>query len=385
MLLETIIYFTIFFLIQAILNFYIFIRGWQALPPKSLFRILYTTVFSFFFISSIASWFLFGLTDSPPVRIIHWAEAFWYGMMVYFFLAIVVIDLFRLIGYLFKYKPSIIRSHYEVIKRFLLVSIVLMVVMTLAIGHINALKLQVTPLDLTINKKAGSLKTLNVVMVSDFHAGPIITVDRLESIIAKVNSLNPDIVLIPGDIVDSVIEPLRQNLGLVLSKIQSKYGVFAATGNHEFYGEDVDRTVKYLGDHGVTFLRDEAVKIGNSFYVIGREDKTGESYYDRKRRPLKDIISHVDKTFPLILMDHRPTNLGDALVNGIDLQVSGHSHHGQIFPLNLITEMFYEVSWGYLTKGTTHYYVSCGVGSWGPPARIGSISEIVNIRITFDW
>lgn len=384
MLLETIIFFMIFFLIQGILNLYIFIRGWQALPPRSLFRILYTTVFSFFFISSIISWFLFGLTNSPLVRIIHWAEAFWYGMMVYFFLTIVVIDIFRLIGYLFKWRPSFIRSHYAVIKRFLLVSIVLLAVVTLAIGHVNAIKLQVISLDITINKKAGSLKTLNVVMVSDFHVGPIITVDRLENIVAAVNSLNPDIVLIPGDIVDSVIEPLRLNLGPVLSKIQSKYGVFASTGNHEFYGEDVDRTVKYLGDHGVTFLRDKAVKIGNSFYVIGREDKTGESYYDRKRRPLKDIISHVDKTYPLILMDHRPSNLIDALVNEIDLQVSGHSHHGQIFPLNLVTEMVYEVSWGYLKKGSTHYYVSCGVGSWGPPARIGSISEIVNIRITFD-
>jgi predicted MPP superfamily phosphohydrolase len=384
MLLETIIFFTIFFLIQGILNFYIFIRGWQALPPKPLFRILYTTVFSFFFISSIVSWFLFGLTDSPLVRIIHWAEAFWYGMMVYFFLAIVIIDLIRFISFLLKYRLSSVK-HYEIIKQIIFVSIILLNVTAMYIGHKNASKLHITPITIEINKDAGNMKNLNIVTVSDFHLGSIITVERLKEIIRTVNSLKPDIVLIPGDIVDNNIEPLiRQNLGSVLSKIQSKYGVFASTGNHEFYGEDVDRTVKYLGDHGVTFLRDEAVKIGNSFYVIGREDKTGESYYDRKRKPLKDIISHVDKTYPLILMDHRPSNLNDALVNGIDLQVSGHSHHGQIFPLNLITEMVYEVSWGYLKKGSTHYYVSCGVGSWGPPARIGSISEIVNIRITFD-
>jgi predicted MPP superfamily phosphohydrolase len=383
MLLQTIIFFTIFFLVQGILNFYIFIRGWQALPPKPLFRILYTTVFSFFFISSIVSWFFFGLINSPLVRIIHWAEAFWYGMMVYFFLTIVIIDLIRFIGFLLRYRTSSVK-HYEIIKQIIFVSIILLNVTAMYIGHKNASKLRITPITIEINKDAGNVKNLNVVMVSDFHLGSIITVERLKEIIRTINSLKPDIVLIPGDIVDNNIQPLiRQNLGSVLSKIESRYGVYASTGNHEFYGEDADRTVEYLGNHGVTFLRDEAIKIGHSFYIIGREDKTGESYYDRKRKPLEDIISHVDKTYPLILMDHRPSNLGDALVNGIDLQLSGHSHHGQIFPLNLITEMVYEVSWGYLKKGNTHYYVSCGVGSWGPPVRIGSVSEIVHITLRF--
>lgn len=364
MLLETIIFFTIFFLIHGVINCYIFIRGWQALPPKSYFRILYTTVFSFFFISSIVSWFLFGLTNSPLVRIIHWAESFWYGMMVYFFLAIVIIDLIRFIGFLLGYRPSSVK-HYEIIKQIIFVSIILLNVAAMYIGHKNASKLHVTPITIEINKDAGDMKNLNIVMVSDFHLGSIITVERLKEIIRTVNSLKPDIVLIPGDIVDNNVEPLvRQDLGSVLSKIESRYGVYAVTGNHEFYGEDVDKTVKYLGDNGVTFLRDEATRIGNSFYVIGREDKTGESYYDKKRKPLKDIISQVDKTYPLILMDHRPSNLNDGLSADIDLQVSGHSHHGQIFPLNLITGMVYEVSWGYLRKGATHYYVSCGVGSW---------------------
>jgi predicted MPP superfamily phosphohydrolase len=382
MLLQTIIFFTIFFLIHGFINCYIFIRGWQALPSKLYFRILYTTVFSFFFISSIVSWFLFGLT-SPLVRIVHWAEAFWYGMMVYFFLTIVVIDLIRFIGFLLGYRPSRVK-HYESIKQIILISIILLNVTALYIGHKNASKLRITPITIEINKDAGNMKDLNIVLVSDFHLGSIITVERLREIIITVNSLKPDIVLIPGDIVDNNIQPLvRQNLGSVLSRIESRYGVFAATGNHEFYGEDVDRTVGYLGDHGVTFLRDEAIKIGHSFFVIGRDDKTGEIYYDRKRKPLKDIISHVDKTCPLILMDHRPSNLGDAFDNGIDLQLSGHSHHGQILPLNLITEMVYEVSWGYLKKGNTHYYVSCGVGSWGPPVRIGSVSEIVHIILRF--
>ena len=383
MLLQTIIFFTIFFLIHGVINCYIFIRGWQALPPKPPFRILYTTVFSFFFISSIVSWFLFGLIDSPLVRIVHWAEAFWYGMMVYFFLAIVIIDLIRFICFLLKYRLSGIK-HYGIIKQIILVSVILLNAAAMYIGHKNASELRITPITIEINKDAGDMKNLNIVMVSDFHIGAIITVERLEEIIRTINSLKPDIVLIPGDIVDNNIQPLiRQNLGSVLSRIESRYGVCATTGNHEFYGEDVDRTVKYLEDHGVTFLRDEATKIGNSFYVIGREDKTGESFYDRKRRPLKDIISQLDKTYPLILMDHRPYNLNDALVNGIDLQLSGHSHHGQLFPLNLITEMVYEVSWGYLRKGNTHYYVSCGVGSWGPPVRIGSVSEIVHITLRF--
>ena len=103
----------------------------------------------------------------------------------------------------------------------------------------------------------------------------------------------------------------------------------------------------------------------------------------KQRKSLDEIVKTISTNHPKILLDHTPFKLEQAEQNKIDLQLSGHTHHGQMWPANLITKMIYEVSWGYKKKGNTHYYVSCGAGTWGPPVRTGSSSEIVNIKIKF--
>jgi predicted MPP superfamily phosphohydrolase len=95
-------------------------------------------------------------------------------------------------------------------------------------------------------------------------------------------------------------------------------------------------------------------------------------------------MAEVDKSYPVILMDHQPFRLAEAEANGVDLQLSGHTHHGQLWPFNLITKKVYELSWGYKKKGSTHYYVSCGVGTWGPPIRTANRPEIINIKLQFE-
>ena len=102
-----------------------------------------------------------------------------------------------------------------------------------------------------------------------------------------------------------------------------------------------------------------------------------------KRTSLTDLVKDLDKNLPHILMDHQPFHLEQAEINGIDLQISGHTHHGQLFPFHWITKLVYEQSWGYSKKENTHYYVSCGVGTWGPPARTNSVPEIVQIKLKF--
>ena len=92
----------------------------------------------------------------------------------------------------------------------------------------------------------------------------------------------------------------------------------------------------------------------------------------------------VDHSMPVILMDHQPFGLHEAVENGVDLQLSGHTHHGQLWPFSFITKRVYELSWGYLKIGDTHFYVSCGVGTWGPPVRTGNSPEIMNIILSFD-
>jgi uncharacterized protein len=131
-------------------------------------------------------------------------------------------------------------------------------------------------------------------------------------------------------------------------------------------------------------LRDRSVKVADAFTLVGREDRSIQQFGSMKRKDLSDLMKDVDQSLPVILMDHQPFNLDDAVKNNIDLQLSGHTHHGQLWPFNFITDKVYELSYGYLRKGNTHFYVSCGVGTWGPPLRTTSRPEVVNIKLKFD-
>ncbi|MDY6969653.1 MAG: metallophosphoesterase [Spirochaetota bacterium] len=254
----------------------------------------------------------------------------------------------------------------------------------IVIGYQNTMNLKVTELDLRINKDAGRLESLNIVMISDIHINALTTKKKLRNIIKLINEQSPDIVLFVGDIVDTQIDPFnKQNLGTLFLAINSKYGIFAVTGNHEYIGDHI-KTINSLSKYGVTFLRDDVIKIENSFYLVGREDLSAYRSLKKKRKSLKDLIVNNNKKYPILLMDHQPIDLDIASDNGIDLQMSGHTHNGQLFPFNLITDLLFELPWGYLKKGETHYYVSCGVGTAGIPLRTGSYPEIVNIKLIFN-
>jgi predicted MPP superfamily phosphohydrolase len=174
-----------------------------------------------------------------------------------------------------------------------------------------------------------------------------------------------------------------RGIGESFKRLHPKYGVYSITGNHEFIN-GVDSCVKYAENFGIKFLRDSSEMIDSSFYLIGREDVSMPQFIGKQRKTLDQIVKDLPNNYPKILLDHTPFKLEQAEQNGIDIQLSGHTHHGQIWPGNIITNMIYELSWGYKQKGSTHYYVSSGAGTWGPPVRTGSTSEIVNIKVKFE-
>jgi len=220
--------------------------------------------------------------------------------------------------------------------------------------------------------------------VTDVHLGTIICNSHFMRIVKIINSLNPDIVLFAGDLVDEDIEPvIRQNLGETLRQIKSKYGIYGITGNHEYIG-GVEPACKYLIEHGVIMLRDSVAKVANAFTLVGREDVSIRQFNGKKRKQLSELMNGVDTTLPVILMDHQPLRLDDVVDHGVDLQLSGHTHHGQLWPFNYISQAVYELSWGYMKKGSTHFYVSCGVGTWGPPMRTGNRPEVVHVKLKFE-
>lgn len=259
------------------------------------------------------------------------------------------------------------------------ISIFIAVIIIFCFGFWHANNQSVTNYKLTINKKAGNLKKLNIVMVADVHMGIMIREKGVDKLVISINKLKPDVVFFCGDIVDeSTPRSLEEYFGGKFKNIKSKYGVYAITGNHEYAGNAAE-AISYMKKAKIKVVQDEAVKVNNSFYVVGRNDAAS----GKKVRPLGEILKNVDKSLPIIELNHRPIALTEAEDNGVDLQLSGHTHEGQIFPFNLVTKAVFKDDYGYLKERKFNLIVTSGYGTWGPPMRIGTKGEIVNIKLQF--
>ena len=378
-----VLFFTIFFTVYTALNYYVFIRGWQALASLSYLRPYYVIVFVLVAYGYVFSKLLYKFL--PPLVYDVWlgVGAIWFAFLVYFILFLLGLDLVRLLESFFHFLPKFIYNNFEQTKKITAIIIIAVVGIIVFLGNLNKRDITIKTLELQLPKGEGKLNELNIVAASDLHLSPIDGERLLSKIIDKMNSLNPDIILLSGDIVDDKAEILEQRkIGESFKKLNPKYGIYTINGNHEFINE-VEASVKYAEHLGMKVLRDNYVLIDSSFYVIGREDSTMFQFTGKHRNTLKQIIESINTNHSIILLDHTPYKLEEAQNNNIALQLSGHTHHGQIWPANIITNMIYEVSWGYKKKGNTHYYVTSGAGTWGPPVRTGSKSEIVNIKIKF--
>lgn len=377
------VFFTIFFSLYSVVNYYVFARGWQALISVPFLKPFYILIFLLFSLSYIFTKIFAERIPGDIYNPLLWIGSFWFAFLLYFILILFVIDIVRISNFIFHYLPGWLINPSPNTKLYI-GSIVFSTVLLIVIaGFINRSNIVVKTILLELPKKSSTIDSLNVVMLSDIHLSAVNNEAFLEKIVSKVNSLKPDIILMPGDIVDDKVEILkRDNIGHSLKKLSSGFGTFVCTGNHEYINH-ADSAVSYIREFNLNVLRDSNIKINNQFYVIGREDISINSFAGRRRKVLKDIITEAEENLPKILLDHTPVQLNEAVENGIDLQLSGHTHNGQMFPLNLITKMIYEVSWGYLKKGATQFYASSGVGTWGPPVKLASDPEIVNIKITF--
>ncbi len=369
--------------IYSAINYYIIKRGLEVFPAGSDYRNYFVILIIILAASYLVGRILENVSINAFSSSLIWIGAFWLGIMTYLFLMILLIDILRSINSFLPFFPEFITSNYQRTKTITAIVITVIALSTVLLGHLNTRFPVLKKLEIKLDKPAGNLKSLRAVVFSDVHLGTIIGRGYLRKIVDQVNDLKPDIILIPGDIIDENIEPvLEYNIGEILVQFKSKYGVYAVTGNHEYIG-GVEKAKEYLASHNIKLLNDESILIDSSFYLVGREDRAISQFTNRKRKSLNEIMKSVDKLFPVILMDHQPFNLDEAVENGVDIQLSGHTHHGQLYPFNYITNAIYELSWGYLRKENTHFYVSCGVGGWGPPIRTNSRPEILLIEIKF--
>lgn len=234
----------------------------------------------------------------------------------------------------------------------------------------------------SVDFSRGQGEAIRVVLFSDLHMGPLMGNGRVRALVDRVNALEPDLVLLVGDIVDEDISRLaEERMAEALRELSPRIGSFAVTGNHEYYAGE-EQAVSYLESAGITVLRDRAVTVGNRLVLAGRKDRTA-SRFGQGHLPLDEILRDVRRDLPVLVMDHQPRNLEEAEAAGVDLQVSGHTHHGQLLPFNLVTSRLYEVSRGWGMRGRTRFLVSSGVGTWGPPMRTSAAPEIWLLTLDF--
>ena len=375
------IFFGTVLLIYFSINFLIYTRGLQAFSLSPSWRkgyiIAFWTIVSCFIIGEILEHTYSSLVSEWIYRI----GAFWLAFMLYFFLTILLFDFIRLLNYFFHFLPEISQT---LRFRIGLITIAFVSIVVLA-GHINALNTHVREISLTIHKKIKGNTEMRVLMASDIHLGALIGENREERLVNIIIKQKPDLVLLCGDLVDGdVASAIRKNLGRQIQKIKTPMGVYAIPGNHEYIG-GIQKTLPYLESININILRDKTLVLPNGVQLVGRDDRDNRRMGEENgRKSLKELMTGLDKTFPVIVMNHQPFNLDEAVTEGADLHLSGHTHHGQLWPFNYITKAVYELSWGYLKKGETNFYVSSGFGSWGPPVRLGNTPEVVVFNLKFD-
>jgi uncharacterized protein len=262
--------------------------------------------------------------------------------------------------------------------------IVISGVILLGVGtYINNLP-KINKYSITIPKRYSTLNSLKVICVSDLHLKNITSMDFLKKLTNDIRLANPDIIVLPGDIVEGNTDKqkLTEFIG-ILKDIKAKYGIYAVKGNHDFPGDMADK-IGFYKQLGITMLEDSLIEIDNKFCIIGLNYRG-----NHEKRPIDSLLRFKTKDLPILLLDHAPYCLEEAYKNKIDVQFSGHTHYGQIWPLNYITEVVYDIAWGYKKINSTNIFVSCGVQDallpsrqdFSVPVRIGSVSEIMEIDV----
>lgn len=247
-------------------------------------------------------------------------------------------------------------------------------VLVVAAGVVNANVLRVREYTVEVPRRSSTLREMKVVFAADLHLSNLTPKNFLERFADKVNAQKPNIVLIGGDILEGHSGDGAMGLyEAQFRRLESRYGVYAVSGNHEGYartkGEFFDRS-------HIRFLQDAVEKIDDAFTLIGRKDGRGGT-----RKSIDDLLRDAPDDLPVIVLDHRPGDMERVSRSRVDLQLSGHTHHGQLFPVNFITQRQYGLSWGHLKKGNTHFIVTSGAQLWGPPVRTVGASEILVIHV----
>ena len=324
---------------------------------------------------------------------------YWLGTLLYIILTVVIADIIRIILRRCKrINQEKLRSRRAFVAGG---TACIVVISALSVwGAVNARIIRTTDYTVTVDKEVPGMESLNVVLVADLHLGYNIGTIQMKQMVKKINRQNPDLVVIAGDIFDNEYEALDnpEQLISVLKGIKSKYGVYACYGNHDidekilagftFSQKDKKkmsdlRMDELLEKADIKLLSDEYVLIDNAFYLYGRPDSERPGRGITTRKTPAELTADLDHSKPILVIDHEPRELQELADAGVDVDLCGHTHDGQMFPGNLTIKLLWENACGYLKKDNMHNIVTSGVGLFGPNMRVGTKSEICPIKINF--
>lgn len=352
-------------------------------------------IYTFFAMSMLIAFFL---PSSPVQRFFKVISNYWLGVLLHLTLTIGIALILRLLLLHVPFGPKA----FLFTRRGFVISGAVCTAAALGLsawGVVNAQTLRVTRYAVTVDKACAAGSSLRIALVSDLHLGYNAGKKMMRAMVERINEEQADLVAIAGDIFDNEYEALDDPQGIaeILSGIKSTYGVYACYGNHDieepilvgftFRSEEKKesdpRMDQLLKDAGIRLLRDEAVLVDDAFYVYGRLDARIPGRGIARRKTPQELAEGLDLNKPLIVLDHQPGELQELADAGVDIDLCGHTHGGQIFPGNILTGLKWENACGYLKKGRMHNIVTSGVGAFGPLMRVGTKSEVCIIDVNF--
>lgn len=324
----------------------------------------------------------------------------WLGVIIYFFVALVISIVIRNVIWLISNKDKYNKT---IAKNITAVFVVLFTSIMSIYGYNNAHNLHITNYEVNIDKKS-NLDELNVVLLADLHIGYNVGLVEIQDMVDKVNSCNPDVVVIAGDVFDNEYEAIEEpdKMIEILRGMNSKYGTYVTYGNHDIQEKILvgftfnwskeakakvqadERMNDFIEQCGFKFLYDDYAIIEDSIYVYGRPDKTKINFGNYERVCAKDVTKDLDKSLPIIVLDHQPAELNELASAGVDLDLCGHTHNGQIWPGTISIKWLWDNAYGLKDIDNMTSIVTSGVGLFGPNMRTGCIAEICDINISFN-
>ncbi len=375
------LFLAVFLSLYGLVHAYAYVKLRCIFPWKRPRSYLVAAAFIFLMLSPVLGQGLFSLGLERQAVMMLFVGYEWMGLVFLFISAQVFGDCLRLLLLLIRRGFSRISGSFPGrTARPVAVAAASVAVCAFAYGHFEANRLSVHLVELHSGKLPAGVEGVRIVQVSDLHFSPLKGAVPAGQVAKRIEELAPDMLVATGDLVDRGMADSNE-IARIFRSIETPLGSYAVTGNHEFYGNGIHVSLDFLEKAGFRVLRGETTSPLPWLSIVGVDDEASYSFGGPAGQPLEALLSQIPPENLVLLLRHRP-NVNEEFLGRFDLQLSGHTHGGQIFPFNLIVSLVYPYIRGEydLGKGSV-LHVNRGTGTWGPPVRVGSPPEITLVHI----